>query len=324
MTGGGGHEADPDARRLTFSPLLERDGFQPLSAAVRVTFGARSETGRVRACNEDHYLILRLGRSQETLATSLSEAEAPGRFDEAGYAMLVADGLGDTGAGAAASRVALTTLVHLVLHFGRWNVRVDARTALEIKERLEWCYGRVDELVTRAGHVVPTLQGMATTLTAAYSAGDEVFIAHVGRSRAYLFRNGNLRQLTRDQTVAQQYETHQRPAPVASQTSDLRRILTDVIGGQGGTAHVQLGRLHLVDGDRLVLCSDGLTASVTDDQIADVLAHRRRVADQCSALVDRALAQGGQDNVTVLLAQYQIPAGETTSSETAATTAGSA
>jgi protein phosphatase len=148
-------------------------------------------------------------------------------------------------------------------------------------------------------------------------------IAHGGRSRPDLFRNGNLRQLTRDQTVAQQFETHQRPAPVASQTSDLRHILT-VIGGQGGAAHVQLGRLHLVDGDRLVLCSDGLTASVTDDQIADVLAHRRRVADQCSALVDRALAQGGQDNVTVLLAQYQIPAGETTSSETAATTAGSA
>jgi PPM family protein phosphatase len=312
---------DPEAaaRRRAMSPVLEKERFQPLSASVRVSFGVRSETGPVRAHNEDHYVVFRLGRSQETLATSLSEAESPGRFDEAAYVMVVADGMGDTGAGAAAGRVALTTLIHLVLHFGRWNVRVDGRTAFEIFERLEWCYGRLGEVVARAGDAVPELAGMATTLTAAYSAGDELFIAHVGHSRAYLYRDGELRQLTRDQTMAQRLEEQPRPAPVASQTSDLRHLLTDVIGGRGGTTHVQLARLQLRDGDSVLLCTDGLNSVVSNEQIANLLAGRRSAPDLTRALVDRALVQGGQDNVTVVLAQYQIPPGQESSPDAPAT-----
>ncbi len=92
--------------------------------------------------------MIRLGRNQETLATSLSEAEVPPRFEEYGYAMLVADGLGEEGAGSLASRVALSTIAHLALRHCKWNLRIDPRTAWEIIERAEWFYKRADAAVS--------------------------------------------------------------------------------------------------------------------------------------------------------------------------------
>src|SRR5580765_5466554 len=113
------------ARRAALSPLLSTADFRPLSAAVRVEIGASSHQGPSRSLNDDHYVAIRFGRSQETVATSLSAADLPPRFEEHGYAMLVADGLGEPGAGSVASRVALSTIAHLGLQYGRWNMRID-------------------------------------------------------------------------------------------------------------------------------------------------------------------------------------------------------
>lgn len=304
---GDGGETDRVTWRRAISPLLDNSEFQPLASRVRVEFAARSDAGKVRTSNEDHYLILRLERTQETIATSLTEAEAPRRFDEFGYAMLVADGLGGTGPGGVASRVAISALVHLVLHYGRWNVRIDQKTAFDVIERLDWCYGQVADAVVRKSRSAPELAGMATTMTAAYSGGDDLFIAHVGHCRAYRFRSGELRQITKDQTLRRHLAASKQPTPVARATADLRHILTDTIGGSLGAPHVQLEHHKLQHGDCLLLCSDGLTAMLADDRIADILAERRALGDTCNALVDLALARGGIDNVTVLLAQYEIP-----------------
>src|SRR5256885_10824071 len=99
---------DRAERRRAFSPVLQVEDFRPLSSTVRVEFGAHSDGRPRQAPNEDHYLVVRLGRSQETVLTTLSEADVPQRFIEHGYAMLVADGIGDTGAGGLASRIAIT------------------------------------------------------------------------------------------------------------------------------------------------------------------------------------------------------------------------
>src|SRR6187401_3012170 len=97
----------------------------PLSTTVQVTFGARTRRGRRHARNEDHYLVLSLTRHQETLLTTIPDDLIRTRFDEFGYAMVVADGMGEGGTGEAASHLAIATLVYLVRHFGKWNVRVD-------------------------------------------------------------------------------------------------------------------------------------------------------------------------------------------------------
>jgi protein phosphatase len=184
---------------------------------------------------------------------------------------------------------------------------VDPRTAAEVTERLEWVYGRVNEAVQRQSRATPELSNMATTLTAALSAGDDLFVAHVGHSRAYLFRDGDLRQLTRDQTVENRLAQSSRPTSFAYATDDLRHILTDTVGGGSGTPNVQLGQYRMKDGDCVMLCTDGLSSVVPHERIADVVAQRRRLGETAQALIDLALEAGGPDNVTVLLAQYSIP-----------------
>jgi serine/threonine protein phosphatase PrpC len=296
-------------RRRAYSPVLQVDDFRPLSSTVRVEFGAHSN-GRPREVpNEDHYLVIQFGRSQETLVTSLAAADVPQRFLEHGYAMLVADGMGDTGAGGLASRIAVTTLVHLALHYGRWNLRVDARTAFEIVERLDWCYGQIDEVVKQRARTNRHLAGMATKLTAAYSAGDELFVAHVGRSPAYIFREGRLVHLAGDRSSPPSPVKGRRPRLVTDESRELSAILNDTIGGSGKLT-VTVEQYQLRDGDVLLLCTEGLTASLSDDQIADVLADRRSPADLSRTLVEAALygrpvAQIA--HVTALLAQYRIP-----------------
>jgi len=295
------------ARRKALSPVLAVDDFRPFSSTVRVELAGKSHSGLTRTRNEDHHLIVRLDRKQETISTSLAESDIPDAFEEHGFAMLVADGLGGEGSGGVASRVAVSALAHLAIHYGRWNIRVDARTALEIMERAEWFYRRVNDAVIERSHSSPLLAGMSTTLTATFSAGKDLFLAHVGHSRAYLFRDGDLSQLTKDQTVEQRMAEAAGPAPVQRAAQDLEHILTDTIGGQSSGPQVEVGHVALRDGDQVLVCTNGLTDMASETQIAEVLALRRRVEDQCQMLIDLALAAGGHDNVTVLLARYRVP-----------------
>ena len=298
-------DEDDTARRAALSPLLDQGEFRPLSSTVRVEIGALSQRGKSRLLNDDHYMVVRLGREQETLATSLSSAEVPPPFQEQGYAMFIADGLGEGGTGSVASRVALSTIAHLALHYGKWNLRIDPGTAWEIVERAEWFYGRADAAVTEKRRSSPLMTGMTTTLTAAYSVGDDLFIANVGHSRAYLFRDGALILLTRDQTIAERVAGTGRPAQPRAR--DLGHILTDAMGACGGPPAVEVEQFRLMNGDCVLLCTNGLTDVVDDDRIAEVLALRRKPSEQCAILADLANRQGGEDNATVILAQYQVP-----------------
>ena len=169
-----------------------------------------------------------MGRHQETLITSLPDHEVPQRFDEYGYGMVVADGVGGTGTGEAASRLAIATLTHLVIYFGRWNLRIDDEIAREVMARAERFYRRVDSVLLHRSAGTP---GLRTTLTAAYSAGRDLFLVHVGHSRAYLLRGGQLSRLTRDHTLADEPATGMGPlVDIATSARDLHHILTETIG----------------------------------------------------------------------------------------------
>jgi len=300
-------EDDGGVRRRALSPILGTEEFRPLSASVRVEVAGRTHRGKVRPINTDHYLVIRLGRHQETVLSSLAQADLPQEFHEQGYVMLVADGLGEAGSGAVASRLALSTFAHMAVHFGHWNVRVDARTAADIIDQYEAAYGRLNEAVMQRARATPELANMATTLTAAYSAGDELFLIHVGNSRAYLFRDGHLTQMSSDQTLAQRLSENAGPAPVERATEDLRHILTETIGGRAGGPRIQVEHFRLWDGDRVLICTDGLTDQVDDERIAEILTPYRSLEEQCEALVDLSLESGGHDNVTAVMAQYSIP-----------------
>ena len=136
-------ETEPEEPDLPTSKLTD-EPFPPLSSTVRVQVAARSDRGG-RPENDDHFLVVELGRHQRTLATNLPEGEVPVRFEEVGYGMIVADGLGK--AGATASRLAITTLANLVLQFGKWQLRIDPDTADDVMDRARRFYGQVDQTV---------------------------------------------------------------------------------------------------------------------------------------------------------------------------------
>lgn len=293
---------------LDISPLLDDKEFQTPSSVVRMEFGALSHVGKVRPNNEDHYLITRLYRGQETLFTNLPEGEVPLSFQEHGYGLVVADGMGGAARGDVASSLAISTLVHLALHFGKWNVRINKRIAEEVKARIQRFYQRIGEVVTEEGEENPDLSGMGTTLTGAFIAGTDLFVASVGDSRAYLFRDARLRQLTHDQTYAQMLaDVGQIPQTEVS-THHLRHVLTDVIGAGRDKVNVQISQLSLLDGDSLLLCTDGLTEMVEEELIAGVLVKDISPQAVCEELVNLALEHGGKDNVTVLFVKYHNPA----------------
>jgi len=293
-----------DKRRgIAGSPLHAFRDSPPPSVVVQVDFGAESRRGAQRPANEDHYLVVRLGRNQETLLTSLPDQAVLERFDEYAYGMLVADGLGGTGE--VASRMAITTLVHLVIYFGRWNVRIDDDIAREIMDRAERFYRGVDSTLV---HRSPEGDRLQTTLTAAFSAGHDLFLVHVGHSRVYLFRNGKIVRLTRDHTLANREGSNVPLVDVGEAARDLHHILTETIGGAGVAGpRIDIDRFRLADRDIVLLCTNGLTDVVSEDRIADVLRTNRTSAEQCVALVNLAVEAGGEDDATAVVARYRIP-----------------
>jgi len=149
--------------------------------------------------------------------------------------------------------------------------------------------------------------GFLVVLTAARTVGPDAFIGHVGDSRVYLFRGGSLQQLTRDHTLAQQLVDAGAIPSVSAASRYMQNMLVNCLGARKREVHVEVHHLGLSDGDRLLLCTDGLTDLVADDQIAQILARDAAPDDTCRALVDAALDRGGKDNVTVVLAKYTIP-----------------
>jgi protein phosphatase len=288
--------------RAALSRAVDIEPFHPPSAAILLDVGAASACGRGHSHNSDHYLAIRLGRLQETLTTSLPSADLPPRFEEHGYALIVADGLGSDGSGARASRVALSTLAHLAIRYGKWNVRIDPETTSHVTDQGEFFYRRVNDAVFQASQAVAHLAGMATSLTAVYIAQDDLFFAHVGHSRAFLLRDGVLIQLTQNENrdrPRQRTSTAFQRAP-----RSLGQVVARTIGGSRIAPNVEIERIKLLSGDRLLLCTNGLTDVATEEQIADTLAARRRPKEDCLRLIQLAQEGGSLDDVTVMLGDY--------------------
>jgi PPM family protein phosphatase len=150
-----------------------------------------------------------------------------------------------------------------------------------------------------------------TTLTATFGAGHDLFFAHVGHSRAYLSRKGHLLRLTRDHTVGRHHSTSVGTAPlvdVNASARDLAHILTDTIGMNGSVGpRIDLERFRLDDDDRVLVCTNGLTDMVDEERIGEVLALEASPDTQCRLLVDLAMAAGGADDATALVARYRMP-----------------
>ena len=270
-----------------------------------VDLGAISHQGHIRENNEDSYLVMRFGRSLENLMTNIDPALLDKSYFMSGYGMLVADGMGGMAGGEVASRLALTKLIDLIIDTSDWTLALKRqRDVTTVLERMTERFLEIDEVLRKEAYSDPTLRGMGTTLTVAGAMGNDLIIGHVGDSRAYLLREDSFEQLTTDHTLAQALID----AGVASRddpaSRSMRHVLTAAVGSLGEQIDPQVQRLKLSAGDQLLLCTDGLTETVEDEIIAQVMRESNSAQSSCQALVDLALASGGPDNITVVLAHF--------------------
>ena len=280
---------------------------------IHVEVSARTDRGLRRATNEDAYLVFRTGRFLQRIQSSVPESEIESRYDAAGHIMAVADGMGGAAAGEVASREALTEAFRLILRSPKWLLTLDdplTREA-EIRSFFERTRGYIAgmhaALVQRAASD-PSVAGMGTTVTVAYSVGLDLFVAHVGDSRAYVYRDGAMQHVTRDHTYAQRLAESGAISQEEAERHPGRHMLTSVVGGSGGAIQGDMYHVSLKLGDSVLVCTDGLTGVLRDEEIAGVLQSAPSCDDACDALVALTLERGAPDNVTVIVARYSAPA----------------
>lgn len=268
-----------------------------LSRALVVVAGGRTDVGRVRALNEDAYLVAALGNDGVVTkgdTTLLTVPRTP-------VMMVVADGVGGAASGEIASLMATDTmLIELRRRYERdWD---PSNGGVELAMR---------GAVAAANHVIftystgnPQHRGMATTATLVVIHEGIISIAQVGDSRAYLVRGGEARQITKDQSLVQRLVDAGEITEQEAAQSDRRNIILQALGSEPGVAP-DIYREAAEVGDVLLLCSDGLSNYVKPHDIARVALADNDMAAVCERLVACANSRGGHDNITVVAARFE-------------------
>jgi serine/threonine protein phosphatase PrpC len=268
-----------------------RDGVHGATPSASLDAWGRTDRGRVRPINEDRCLVAALDRP--TGATA----------DSTGLLLIVADGVGGRPGGELASALAVDAMACYVQTMVPWVLTAaeSDRERLDawLCEALRRTQTRMRRLAARRG-VDPR---MATTLTMACVTGSDLVVAHVGDSRCYLARDGALERLTVDHTLAQRlFEDGQLDADELER-SPFGHMLLNAVGGSTDELGVDLQRVRLRAGDQLLLCTDGLTRYVRDDELGQRLADRAPLDTTVDGLIASARDRGGADNITVVLAR---------------------
>jgi protein phosphatase len=259
----------------------------------------------VREVNEDSYLVVRRRRERDVLLSSIPTELLP-QDEQAAYSVAIADGLGGQAFGELASLLALRTGWEMGAGEVKWPVKINERESAELRQKAAVLFQQIDRTIHDAARECPRFAGMGTTLTVCYIAGPELFVIHAGDSRAYLHRGGTLRRLTTDHTQAQRLIDAGLVAPGSPEERKRRHVLTNCLGGTKLSVEVDFDHHRLEDGDRLLLCTDGLTDLAEEREIAELLERHLTPDDASRALIDLALERGGTDNVTAVVGRFSI------------------
>jgi PPM family protein phosphatase len=259
-----------------------------MTPPTRLTVFGRTDVGKVRTNNEDAFVVSDLTASPSIHGMTSSVVLDVG---ERGVLLAVSDGMGGEKAGEVASALVLSAL----------RQGMSTVTAATAEVALRACVERANEQVWTAASA-PGRAGMGATLTAVLVHGTNAYIAEIGDSRAYLLRDGRLVQLTRDQTYVQQLVDKGALSLQQADTCEYKNVILQAMGIKPDVI-VALNRLALRRHDRLLLCSDGLSGKVPDEQMQSVVLASTSLESACAELIAMALQRGGEDNVTVVLAE---------------------
>ena len=280
---------------------------EPRTEIGRPTFAVKAfgitDTGRVRPSNEDQFLIAELTKTMRIWHTSLPEPKT--QFgDEHGHLFLVADGMGGHRAGEQASALAVVAIEQFTLNTFKWFFRSDAPAAQRVLTQFQAALREADAHILAESIEHPELTGMGTTVTMAYHLDSQLCVVHVGDSRAYIFEDDRLHQITHDHTLTAEMVRRGALQPEEVTHHRLRHVITNVVGGDEAGVNVEAHALKVDAGDRLLLCSDGLTEMLTNEVIAATLRAEPDPQAACTKLVAQANDAGGRDNITVLIVRF--------------------
>lgn len=250
--------------------------------ALRTRGAMLTHVGRVRSSNEDSVVFVSAPEERSS--------------DQWGTLALVADGMGGHAAGEVASALAAEVVR-----------RIYCGSSLPVPETLRTAFEAANAAVIQHADAHPECRGMGTTCTAVAMVGGKLFLAHAGDSRAYLLRGDVLTQLSEDHSLNAQLVREGVMTQEEADTSPNGNVIVKALGSRAELdPAVWSEGLPLVDGDKVLLCSDGLSNLVPDTDIAAVL-QRLPPTDACEALVERALAAGGFDNISVGVFAIEAP-----------------
>lgn len=264
-----------------------------------------TDRGLVRAENQDHFLIAELNRAMRLQSTSLPlPPESILAGGTLGYLFMVADGMGGHRAGNEASGLAIQYFITSILNRIRWHNPVKSGDDVLLVDDLREMLSQAHDEIVRQSETTASLAGMGTTLTMAYVVWPRMVVVHAGDTRCYLMRNGELRLLTRDHTVAEQLMQAGKLDPNAIERSRWSNVLVNALGANAEDVYAEIVRLDLEPNDAILLCSDGLNKHVQDETIQGVLAEAKGMQQAANTLIQLANEGGGSDNITLIAARW--------------------
>jgi serine/threonine protein phosphatase PrpC len=279
-------------------------GPRPLDNEVDV-YGL-THPGKVRANNEDHFLICALQKRMEVYHTSLPDVSQLAGTERIALLAMVADGVGGAAAGEEASRMTLEGVTKYVSQALECYYSSDLSDDTAFVQTLKEAALKVHNELAVATRDDPNLRGMATTLTLWLGVWPRAYLLQVGDSRFYVLKEGELIQLSRDQTMAEELVEQGVFTRTDAAHTRWAHVLSSAIGGPEAAPAVK--RLEQGWGLVGLLCSDGLTRHVSDDRIRERLMTLTSARQGCEALLQDALDAGGKDNITVVIGRA-VPKG---------------
>src|SRR3954449_4570588 len=267
--------------------------------------------GLKRPTNQDHYLIADLNKSMRIHDTSLTlDSETRVYGGSQGKLLVVADGMGGEAEGERACTIAVDQLTTYVLNSLSWCFRLEEDSEHDFEDHLKEALDSCQKSIQAAVAAHPEMHSMGTTMTMVYIVWPRAFVVHVGDSRCYLLRNGELDQISVDHTVSQMMVETGKMSREEARHSPMGHALWNVLGGRSTDLAVDVYKLTLERDDVLLLCTDGLYNMVPQEALQELLNSNTSAESACRKLVDLANENGGKDNITVIVSHFLAPKAE--------------
>jgi protein phosphatase len=263
---------------------------------ITIRLFGRTDVGQVREHNEDNFIVADLTKATR----SLMESDRAPLLGERGALLGVCDGMGGAAAGEVASQLAVDII------YQKMSTGEAPRNHDELAARLVQAIEAAGLRIFSEAKMDRTRRGMGTTSTIAALMDDHLFVGQVGDSRAYILRGDRLVQVTRDQSLVNQLIEAGQLTEEEAETFEHNNIILQALG-TADTVQVDLTYVPLKKGDTLMLCSDGLSGMIRNDEIREVLRSTDDPLEACKVLTDRANQAGGHDNITVVVARFEGP-----------------